>query len=190
MKPLRTVSSLDTFAALQLMTQVVDNEVAGFIAEGEIPQDLPTEVSDAIGLIVQSSGSTGTPKRIEIPLSALKHSAISSATRLGGEGQWLLALPTNFIAGANVLFRSVIADTQPVLINTRVPFTTDAFIRGASLMEGARRYTSLVPAQLSSWPQPQSRMLLSSRCFANLMPSWSAASNPIGQMSRALEVRV
>jgi hypothetical protein len=40
MKPLRTVSSLDTFAALQLMTQVVDNEVAGFIAEGEIPQDL------------------------------------------------------------------------------------------------------------------------------------------------------
>ena len=149
MKPLRTVSSLDTFAALQLMTQVVDNEVAGFIAEGEIPQDLPTEVSDDIGLIVQSSGSTGTPKRIEIPLSALKHSAISSSARLGGDGQWLLALPTNFIAGANVLFRSVMADTQPVMINTRVPFTTDAFIRGASLMEGARRYTSLVPAQLS-----------------------------------------
>ena len=83
MKPLRTVSSLDTFAALQLMTQVVDNEVAGFIAEGEIPQDLPTEVSDDIGLIVESSGSTGTPKRIEIPLSALKHSAISSSARLG-----------------------------------------------------------------------------------------------------------
>ncbi len=149
MKPLRAVSSLDTFAALQLMTQVVDNDVAGFIAEDEIPQDLPAEVSDDIGLIVESSGSTGIPKRIEIPLAALNHSATASAARLGGAGQWLLALPTNFIAGANVLFRSVMADTQPVMTNTRVPFTTDAFIRGASLMEGSRRYTSLVPAQLS-----------------------------------------
>ncbi len=149
MKPLRAVSSLDTFAALQLMTQVVDNEVAGFIAANEIPNDLPAEVSDDIGLIVESSGSTGAPKRIEIPLPALKHSTLASAARLGGEGQWLLALPTNFIAGANVLFRSVVADTQPVMINTRVPFTTEAFIRGASLMEGSRRYTSLVPAQLA-----------------------------------------
>jgi O-succinylbenzoic acid--CoA ligase len=149
MKPLRVVSSLDTFAALQLMMQVVDNEVAGFIAEGEIPKDLPAEVTSDVGLIVESSGSTGVPKRIEIPLAALKHSATASAARLGGAGQWLLALPTNFIAGANVLFRSVMADTQPVMINTRVPFTTDAFIRGASLMEGSRRYTSLVPAQLS-----------------------------------------
>lgn len=149
MKPLRAVSSLDTFAALQLITQVVDNEVAGFIAANEIPNDLPAEVSDDIGLIVESSGSTGVPKRIEIPLPALKHSALASAARLGGEGQWLLALPTNFIAGANVLFRSVVADTQPVMINTRVPFTTEAFIRGASLMEGSRRYTSLVPAQLA-----------------------------------------
>lgn len=149
MKPLRAVSSLDTFAALQLMTQVIDNEVAGFIAADEIPLDLPDEVSEDLGLIVESSGSTGVPKRIEIPLSALMHSAKSSVARLGGDGQWLLALPTNFIAGANVLFRSVIADTQPVMINTRVPFTADAFIRGASLMEGSRRYTSLVPAQLA-----------------------------------------
>jgi O-succinylbenzoic acid--CoA ligase len=149
MKPLRAVSSLDTFAALQLMTQVVDNEVAGFIAADEIPLDLPDEVPEDIGLIVESSGSTGVPKRIEIPLSALMHSAKSSLARLGGDGQWLLALPTNFIAGANVLFRSVIADTQPVMINARVPFTADAFIRGASLMEGSRRYTSLVPAQLA-----------------------------------------
>ena len=33
-------------------------------------------------------------------------------------------------------------------MNTQVPFTTEAFVRGASLMEGERRYTSLVPAQL------------------------------------------
>ena len=149
MKPLRAVSSHDTFAALQLMTQVVDGEVAGFIAAGEIPDSLPTEVEDDVALVVESSGSTGTPKRIELPLAALMNSAAASSARLGGQGQWLLALPTNFIAGANVLLRSVIADTQPVIINTRVPFTTDAFIRGASLMEAPRRYTSLVPAQLA-----------------------------------------
>jgi O-succinylbenzoic acid--CoA ligase len=131
------------------MTQVVDNEVAGFLASGDVPQDLPGEVSDEVGLVVESSGSTGAPKRVEIPLSALLHSAEASSARLGGHGQWLLCLPTNYMAGANVLLRSVIADTQPVMINTRVPFTTEAFVRGASLMEASRRYTSLVPAQLA-----------------------------------------
>jgi O-succinylbenzoic acid--CoA ligase len=148
MKQLRAVSSHDTFAALQLMTEIADGEVAGFIAADEIPSDLPNEVSDSTALVVESSGSTGIPKRINLSLSALKHSALASSSRLGGDGQWLLALPANFIAGANVLFRSVMADTQPVIMNTRVPFTTEAFIRGASLMEGARRYTSLVPSQL------------------------------------------
>jgi O-succinylbenzoic acid--CoA ligase len=43
----------------------------------------------------------------------------------------------------------MVADTQPVLMNTSVPFTADAFARSASLMTGARRYTSLVPTQLA-----------------------------------------
>jgi O-succinylbenzoic acid--CoA ligase len=64
-----------------------------------------------------------------------------------------LALPVNFIAGANVLLRSVLSDTQPVMLNARVPFTTEAFVRGASLLEGSRRYTSLVPAQLAKLAQ-------------------------------------
>lgn len=149
MKPLRSVSSLDTFAALQLIVEVMDGQVAGYIAEAEVPSDLPESVSDEIGLVVESSGSSGEPKRIELSLAALKHSASAAIARLGGDGQWLLALPTNFIAGANVLIRSVISDTQPVNLNTRVPFTTEAFVRGASLMEGSRKYTSLVPAQLA-----------------------------------------
>jgi O-succinylbenzoic acid--CoA ligase len=47
-----------------------------------------------------------------------------------------------------VLVRSLIADTQPVLMNTSMPFTAEAFTRSASLMTGERRYTSLVPTQL------------------------------------------
>ncbi len=149
MKPLRVVSANDTFAALQLMVDVLDGKVAGFISASDEPVALPESVDDEIALIVESSGSTGNPKKIELGLDALKHSARASSQRLGGDGQWLLALPTNFIAGANVLIRSVLSDTQPILINTRVPFTTEAFVRGASLMEEGRRYTSLVPAQLS-----------------------------------------
>jgi O-succinylbenzoic acid--CoA ligase len=34
-------------------------------------------------------------------------------------------------------------------MNTQLPFTVDAFVRGASLMDGPRRYTSLVPYQLA-----------------------------------------
>lgn len=151
---LRTVPANDVFGALQLMADVAEGKTAGFITAAEVngiapeTKDLPTEVSDSTALLVESSGSTGIPKRIELSLDALMFSAQASAQRLGGHGQWLLALPPNFIAGANVLFRSVIADTQPILLNTQLPFTVDAFIRGASLMEG-RRYTSLVPAQLA-----------------------------------------
>ena len=148
MKPLRVVNSSDTFPALELMVDVLDGKVAGFISAQDQPS-VPSEVEDEVALIVESSGSTGTPKQIKLPLNALKHSATASSERLGGDGQWLLTLPTNFIAGANVLIRSVLSDTQPILLNTRVPFTTEAFVRGASLMEGSRRYTSLVPAQLS-----------------------------------------
>ena len=152
---LKVVPANDVFGALQLMVDIHEGTTAGFISGPEVngvrPEvaGLPTEVDSQTALIVESSGSTGVPKRIELSRSALLASAKASSDRLGGHGQWLLALPVNFIAGANVLFRSVVADTQPILMNTQLPFTVEAFVRGASLMEGERRYTSLVPAQLS-----------------------------------------
>ena len=154
MKPTLTTSASDPFAALKMMTQVFDGQVAGFVSPPEITgigaefDPVPAEVPENVGLIVESSGSTGRPKRIEISLGALMASATASAKFLGGHGQWLLALPANYIAGANVLFRSVAADTQPVILNTRVPFSAEGFLNSVSLMQGTKRYTSLVPAQL------------------------------------------
>jgi O-succinylbenzoic acid--CoA ligase len=110
---------------------------------------LPDEVAEEVALIVESSGSTGTPKRIELSANSLLASANASADYLGGHGQWLLALPINYIAGINVLVRSVVADTQPVMMNTQLPFTAEGFSRAALLMTAERRYTSLVPLQLS-----------------------------------------
>ena len=155
MKPLRLIPANDTFRALSSCIEMLDGKIAIFITEPELnglmPEvhGLPDQVSDEVALIVESSGSTGTPKRIELSAQALKASAKASAERLGGEGQWLLALPTKFIAGINVLIRSVIADTQPVIMNTQLPFTADAFFRAASLMTETKRFTSLVPTQLA-----------------------------------------
>lgn len=153
MKPLKLVPANDSFRALQLAMDVVEGKAAGYITPPEVLGVMPAvhglddEVPSHIGFIVESSGSTGEPKRIALSVDALLASANASAARIGS-GQWLLALPTNFIAGINVLVRSVVADTQPVLLNTQVPFTAEAFVRGAALMS-EDRYTSLVPHQLS-----------------------------------------
>lgn len=159
-KPLKIISANDTFGALIAFGDMLAGKQAIFVnsierngaseLSSKLPETygLPDQVDDALALIVETSGSTGTPKRIELSLHALVASAKASQARLGGPGQWLLTLPINYIAGANVLIRSLYAETQPVLMNTAMPFTVDAFSRAASLMTGERRYTSLVPTQL------------------------------------------
>ena len=153
-KPLKLVAANDTFGALTALAEALAGEQAVFITPAEIngfapqPEGVPEHVPDHVALVVESSGSTGTPKRISLSQRALTASALNSEERLGGPGQWLLALPINFIAGSQVLVRSLVADTQPVIMNTQLPFTAEAFVRGASLLDGERRYTSLVPAQL------------------------------------------
>jgi len=119
-------------------------EIAG--VKPEI-QELPTGVSNT-ALIIESSGSTGTPKRIQLSKEALIASAKATEEYFGTSGQWLLALPINYIAGAQVLIRSLVAETQPVVMNTLVSFTPEAFARSAQLMTAEHRFTSLVPTQL------------------------------------------
>jgi O-succinylbenzoic acid--CoA ligase len=155
MIPLKLVAANDTFGALVALGEVLAANQAVFITapefNGKMPETfgLPDEVAAGVGLIVETSGSSGKPKRVTLSREAILASANAAQIRLGGPGQWLLALPINFVAGANVLIRSLVADTQPVMMNTSVPFTAEAFARSASLMSGARRYTSLVPTQLA-----------------------------------------
>lgn len=153
-KPLKLVAANDTFGALLALGDALAGKQAVFVTPPELnglmPEvhGLPDEVDDSVALIVESSGSTGSPKRIELSSAALLASAMASQARLGGAGQWLLALPINFVAGANVLIRSLVAETQPILMNTALPFTPEGFARAASMMTGERRYTSLVPTQI------------------------------------------
>ena len=154
-KPLNLIAANDTFGALLAVTDALAGKHALFITapetNGLMPEThgLPDRVDDSVAFVVETSGSTGTPKRVELSAAAALAGAKASTARLGGSGQWLLALPINYVAGLNVLIRSAVAETQPVMMNTAVSFTAEAFVRSTSLMTGSKKFTALVPTQLS-----------------------------------------
>lgn len=101
-----------------------------------------------VGLAVDTSGSTGEPTEVLLPGRALRASAGATAARLGGDGHWLLALPTDRIAGAMVVVRAALAGTGLASVSPG-SFTAAAFVAAAERLPAAgRRYTSLVPTQL------------------------------------------
>jgi O-succinylbenzoic acid--CoA ligase len=92
-------------------------------------------------LVVETSGSTGTPKRVVLARRAVLASIAATARRLGGEGRWLLALPASYVAGAQVVCRSLVAGEPPVVLEDHE--TMDAAVEAGHPM-----YASLVPTQL------------------------------------------
>lgn len=110
--------------------------------------DLPLERDD-VALVVPTSGSTGEPKGVLLTAAALRHSARATHERLGGPGQWLLALPVTHIAGLAVVVRSLEARTRPEVLDLYGGFDVAAFAAAAARLDaGRRRYTALVPTQL------------------------------------------
>ena len=102
-----------------------------------------------MALVVPTSGSTGEPKGVLLTAGALRHSARATHVRLGGPGQWLLALPVTHVAGLTVLVRSLEVRTRPEVLDLYGGFSVDAFTEAtARLAPGVRHYTSLVPTQL------------------------------------------
>ena len=125
------------------------------------------EDPESIALVVGTSGSTGAPKQTALSVGALRASAraterffadypsVGSAKpqRAASEvpAQWLLALPAHYVAGAQVLARSVLAGTTPVVaasITDGVSFTPGVFLNAAERLSCARRFVSLVPTQV------------------------------------------
>src|SRR3954469_10448842 len=90
--------------------------------------------------VVETSGSTGRPKRVVLSRRAMLASAEASAARLGAAGPWLLALPASYVAGLNVIVRSLVAGHPPVLLG-------DSFAEAARVV-GPGGFVSLVPTQL------------------------------------------
>ena len=126
-----------------------------------------TEDPESIALVVGTSGSTGAPKQTALSMRALRASARATERffadypsadsvkqrRVVSEdpAQWLLALPAHYVAGAQVLARSVLAGTTPVVaasVTDGVSFTPEVFLNAAERLSCARRFVSLVPTQV------------------------------------------
>src|SRR6188472_1335337 len=91
--------------------------------------------------VIATSGSSGTPKQVVLSREAVLASAAASATRLGGSGPWLLALPSSYVAGLNVVVRSLVAGHRPRVLG-------DLSLQETVVEDG---YLSLVPTQLHRW---------------------------------------
>ena len=110
------------------------------------PEGLPPDLAVVVG----TSGSTGTPKRAMLGTGALTASARSTHERLGGPGRWLLSLPAHHVAGLQVLVRSLVAGTEPVVMDLGGGFHPRAFAAASErLREDHPRYTAVVPTQLA-----------------------------------------
>ena len=105
--------------------------------------DRPVVEPDA-AVVITTSGSTGRPKAAVLSRAAIQASVAASHNRLGGRGDWALALPGHYIAGLMVLARTVVAGTRAW------PVRTDLRDLPAAAAElSGRRYLALVPTQLA-----------------------------------------
>lgn len=122
-----------------------DADHAHFLAS-ELSADEP--IADDVAVVISTSGTTGKPKGAMLTGQALTASGTATAIRLGGPGQWLLALPPHHIAGMQVLLRSIQAGSDPVVLDVSTGFSVPDFVRAVAEMTGSRRYISLVATQL------------------------------------------
>jgi O-succinylbenzoic acid--CoA ligase len=157
----------------------------------ELPVVDPADLPDGLALVVGTSGSTGTPKRALLTAPALRASARATHERLGGPGQWLLAMPAHHVAGLQVLVRSVVAGTEPRAVDTSAGFTVDAFAAATASLDAAipRHYTALVPTQLVRLLQdPRGRAAL--QRYDAVLLGGAAAPSALLAAAEAAAVRV
>lgn len=131
---------------MQSYLRQLDQALAG---NGELilgirQENLPTPLPDGVTVVVTTSGSTsGTGRPVGLTSAALTASAQATHERLNGPGQWLLALPSEHIAGVQVCARSLLAGYTPIVRGQ------ESLAEAISRMDpGTRHYTSLVPTQL------------------------------------------
>lgn len=134
-------------------------------------------------LIVETSGSTGSPKGVRLSRSALVASARATEQRLAGPGQWLLDLPPTYVAGLQVLVRSLLADHRPV-----VAADFDSFASAVGALSADVRYVSLVPTQLHRLVESGSVEVL--RGFDTVLLGGAAIPERLLRAARDAGVRV
>jgi O-succinylbenzoic acid--CoA ligase len=158
--------------------------------------DLPADVRAGTAVVVTTSGSTGVPKSVILSRDALTASALATAARIG-DGAWLLALPAGYVAGLQVLVRSIVADREPAWLTGA--FTPQGFAAAALTMVSTDRgervptYTSLVPAQLAKLLDAAAHdgtVLTALRSFATILVGGQAIAAATLERAQDAGVRV
>lgn len=157
-----------------------------------LPTPAPADVPQRVALVVETSGSTGTGKRVALSSEALLAGAAAADAALGGPGGWVLALPTHYIAGLNVLTRSIAAGTTPAVVAPG-HFDAAAFADAADRLDtgpaAPRRYTSLVPVQLAR-VLDDARATRALTSFDAVLVGGQATPAPLRERARAAGVRI
>nr|WP_314845843.1 AMP-binding protein [uncultured Microbacterium sp.] len=163
--------------------------------------DAPERVPGGTAVVIATSGSSGVPKRVALSAEALRASAEATAARIG-EGRWLLALPAGYVAGLQVLVRSLVARTDPVALTGR--FSPLAFAEATLSMlrpSTARRsasaeipdlFTSLVPAQLATLldASDDRPVLAALQAYRAILIGGQALPEPLRERAADLGVRL
>lgn len=133
-------------------------------------------------VIIGTSGSTGEPKGAELGADALLHSARASLRRCGARpgDRWLVCLPVTHVAGLQVLVRSLVAGTDPVVVPD-----ADA----AALAESGCAHVSVVPTQLVRLMSAEAGPAALA-AFTSVLVGGAASSASLLALARAAGVRV
>lgn len=150
----------------------------------------PGDVEDGTAAVIATSGSTGIPKRVVLSAEALRAGGEATARRIGS-GTWLLALPAGYVAGMQVLVRSILAGTTPVVLDGT--FSPRTFAEATLEMNATTpRFTSLVPAQIATLIEaaeiPDVRRAL--QAYEAILVGGQALPEPVRQRAADLGVRV
>ncbi|MQW74485.1 AMP-binding protein [Nocardioides sp. dk4132] len=134
--------------------------------------------------VVETSGSTGRPKRVRLSRRAVLASVEASARRIGASGGWLLALPAAYVAGVQVICRSLVAGHEPVLLEDH-----PSFAAATAAMPAGDRFVSLVPTQLQRLlTDPESAAALAT--FHTVLLGGGPIDPALRERARAAGVRV
>ena len=194
-RPLVALGTSDPLAVLRGLEAALAGGPALLpVAEGApaLPTPPPADVRQRVALVVETSGSTGTGKRVALSSEALLAGAAAADAALGGPGGWVLALPTHYIAGLNVLTRSIAAGTTPAVVAPG-HFDAAAFADAAYRLDtgpaAPRRYTSLVPVQLAR-VLDDARATRALTSFDAVLVGGQATPAPLRERARAAGVRI
>jgi len=187
MRALAVVDSADPLGVLAALRHAISGDGPAILPHPGSPSGLPAEVEKKVAVVIETSGSTGSPKRVALSADALLAAVAATDSALGGPGQWMLALPANYIAGVTVLLRSIAAGSEPVIL--RGSFDPLRFADAAAGLGEERRYVSLVPAQLGRLldaAEQELGVLDAARRFDRILLGGQAA--PTAMLARSLEL--